>query len=169
VLGVTGLPLLTRYLLLPATLLALWCAVAALGFTVVRSPAWLAGGAAALVVLAFAVPDQREALRRSLSALHTRSHISSQLVDIARDPRVRAAVGRCGAVSVPDDRPHPIAAYVLSRPVTVGLSERGVVLSYATEAARRAYRIGPAPPAGAPGGSRPLAANGSWIASARGC
>jgi len=33
-LGVSGLPLLGRYLLLPAALLALWCAVAALGFTV---------------------------------------------------------------------------------------------------------------------------------------
>ena len=34
VLGATGLPLLSRYLLLPAALLALWCAVAAVGFTV---------------------------------------------------------------------------------------------------------------------------------------
>ena len=34
VLGVAGLPVLKRYLLLPATLLALWCAVAAVGFTV---------------------------------------------------------------------------------------------------------------------------------------
>jgi hypothetical protein len=172
VLGATGLPLLTRYLLLPATLLALWCAVAALGFTVVRSRAWLLAGGAALVVLALAVPDQRGALRRSLSALHTRSRISSQLVDIASDPRVRAAAARCGAVSVPDDRPRPLAAYALSRrpsTVAVGARDRGVMLSYASEPARRAYRIGGATPAGAPAGSRPLAANGSWIASARGC
>ena len=46
-------------------------------------------------------------------------------------------------------------------------SERGLIFSYATEQARAAYRIGPATPAGAPAGSRQLAANGSWIASAR--
>jgi hypothetical protein len=58
-------------------------------------------------------------------------------------------------------------------PRTVGVAGNrddtgaGVALVYADAAARRNFRIGPAPSAGAPAGRRALATNDSWIAIER--
>jgi hypothetical protein len=174
VLGLAGLPVLTRYLLVPATLLAMWAAVAALGFTIAAcrgEPAWRLAGVAALAVLLVTLPSQLDALRSARDVAAQRGPVSDDLRAILALPATRAALERCGRrLSVPDSRPRPLAAYVLDRPpasiaVRSGSTARpGVTLGYATAEARDAYAIGPAAPAGPA-----LVANRSWIVSTAGC
>jgi hypothetical protein len=171
VLGATGLPLLTRYLLLPATLLTLACAVAALGFTTpgARDARWRAGGALALAVLLIALPGQRAALRGAVAVADARRPVQRDLARILDAVRAAPCAGR---LSVPDDRPHPFAACLLARPPgsvrverTVPAAGGGPALTYRSESAGAVYRIGPAAPAGAPPGRRPLSGNGTWLAT----
>jgi hypothetical protein len=163
-LGLSGLPLLSRYLLLPAALLALWCAVLAFGFTLVPSRPWQAAGAAALIVLAVSAPALVDRLRGVVGFVETRAVVEQDLASILRAPDVRAAIARCsGVVSVPDDAPAPDARRLAADVRVRGA--RGVTLRYANERARSAYRIALAEPVGLPPAHRRLAANASWIAS----
>ena len=66
-LGLADLPLLIRYLLVPAVMLCLFCGLLAFGWTALpRSDpawrAWVAGGVVCLVVTAAFVPRQARAL-----------------------------------------------------------------------------------------------------------
>ena len=158
VLGATGLPLLSRYLLLPASLLALWAAVAALGFTVAGGRVWILAAVVAFVVLVAGLPGLRDELQLVTGVVEDRAAVEQGLTAIV------AGLPRCGALSVPDDRPYPLARFLVDAPVTI--RGNGVIVNYATAEARAVYRIGPAPPPGLPAGSRPLAANETWIASA---
>lgn len=177
VLGLAGLPLLTRYLLLPAAILLLFAALLATGFTAVgeRRGRWLAGAAAALVALVVSLPAQIDEISRAGRVADLRGAVADDLDALLLEPRVAAALARCGErIVVPDDRPRPLAALALERsPRTVDVeggreaAQDGVTLAYADDAARRNFRIGPAPPAGAPAGARPLAANASWMAGER--
>jgi hypothetical protein len=173
-LGVAGLPLLTRYLLLPAAILMLLAAVLVAGFTAVERhrARWLAGGAAAVVALAVSAPSQVDDLSEAGRLIDLRRAIADDLERIVEEREVAAALRRCGGrLTVPDDRPRPLAAIVLDRS-TRGIAVQGgdetagagVALRYADEAARSNFRIGPAPP---PGGGPALAANESWLAAAR--
>jgi hypothetical protein len=180
-LGVAGLPLLTRYLLLPAAILMLFAAVLLAGFTAVerQRTRWLAAGVAALVALAVSVPSQVDDLSRADRLIDLRRAVADDLEWILQEAPVAAALRRCGGrLTVPDDRPLPLAAIVLDRPtrtiaVQGGDDEPGpgVALGYADDAARRNFRIGPAPPPGPTDLStrgEVVAANGSWLATA-GC
>ena len=169
-LGVAGLPLLSRYLLLPATLLALWAAFAALPGT--RSRASIAAGVLALAVLAAGLAGTVRAVRSAHALVESRRTFEQALAATLEAAPVRAALERCGRLTVPDDRPRPLARFLTSVPVAVQGSRgsaAGVTLTYATEAARATNRIGPAPPAGTPAGGVRLAANATWIATTRGC
>jgi hypothetical protein len=182
-LGVAGLPLLTRYLLLPAAILMLFAAVLLAGFTAVerQRTRWLAAGVAALVALAVSVPSQVDDLSRADRLIDLRRAVADDLERILQEPPVAAALRRCGGrLTVPDDRPLPLAAIVLDRStrtiaVQGGDDEAGpgVALGYADDASRRNFRIGPAPPAGPTiqtaraAGGEVVAANGSWLATAR--
>jgi len=161
-LGVSGLPLLSRYLLLPATLLALWCAVAALGFTVVRSRLFVVGGVLALAALAATAPGLVDRLRGMVSFVDARASVERDLTAILAAAPVAAALERCPTLSLPDDAPRPHARRLLPTQVAVG-REGAVTLRYADERARDVFRIGPAAPPGAPVGQRVLADNTSWI------
>jgi hypothetical protein len=166
VLGATGLPLLSRYVLLPAVMLALWCAVAALGFTIPGASGRVWSGAAviALVLLAAGLPSLRDELRRARGVVDSRADVERALTAILDEPAVRAALKRC-TISVPDDRPRPLVALRLDAPVELRARD-GVTVNYATPAARASYRIGPAPQPGLPPGTRRLAGNDMWVASA---
>lgn len=173
VLGATGLPLLSRYLLLPAALLALWCAFAALGFTLpdAHSRAWLVAGVVSFAVLAAGVPELTRDWRAVHSLVDSRRDAEQDLAAILDAPAVRAALARCRTVSLPDGRPRALAAYLTGAAVAVvgrGDEARGVTITYATEGLRQRNRIGPASPPGVPPGSDALAANRSWIASVAG-
>jgi hypothetical protein len=174
-LGVAGLPLLVRYLLLPAVMLALFGALAALGWTTPGEGrrAWMAAGAVALVALAIGLPGDVRAVRDAVAFTDEREAIHADLRELTDELDVA-----CDAVWVPDHRARPLVALWLDLPpdrVRTGLpaqDEPGLVLTYATPAAaeRFALNLAQQPPAGdaaAPPGRRRIAANRSWRAYAR--
>ncbi len=162
VLGATGLPLLSRYLLLPAAMLTLWCAVAALGFTVAGGTVWRVAAAVSLAVLAFGLPALRDELRRVDAIVDGRAEVEQGFTGVLTAAAVQAELGRCGGLSVPDDRPYPLARLLVEEPITI--RGAGAPSNYATAEARAVYRIGPAPPPGLPLGSRALAATPTTVA-----
>ena len=174
VLGVAGLPLLIRYLLLPAAMLALFAAVAALGWTAwPGSRVWTAAGVAACMVLLVSIPSQAGRLGHLRDITAPRTDVQEDLAGLAAQPAVRAAVARCGALYVPDARPRPLLAFALHRdpgtlPTLRGATTRGAYLVYATDAAAAVFSIGPpAPPGEVPPGARLVARNRSWVLAER--
>ncbi|MCW3000835.1 MAG: hypothetical protein JWQ20_133 [Conexibacter sp.] len=117
VLAVAGLSILTRYLLLPATLLAIFAAAAVFGWTALprkdpwRLP-WMALGAlTALAMVAF-VPSQVDRLRNTRSALIAQTHILDELHRMAR-----ATKGLPCSIQVPNRRAVPqLALWTDRRP-----------------------------------------------------
>ena len=175
VLGLAGLPVLTRYLLLPAAMLALWCAVLAVGFTIpeARERAWSVVGVATLVALAVTAPSQLDAVRGAQGVAVARGRVSDGLERILAAPAIQAALIRCGGrLTVPDARPRPLAAYLLGRaPKTIGVqgprpARPGVTLNYASPASRGPSAIGPTPPPGPPPGARLVLGERDWVATA---
>ena len=175
VLGVTGLPLLVRYLLLPAVLLGLFAAYLALGW--IGAPAyrgwWLAGGMVALAVMAVAVPAERGRLLDSQAFSGQRAGVQDDLLALVRVPAVRAVARRCRAVAVPDYRARPLLALELDRPPADFRDDAvaGLALAYATPRAAGYFSALPTPPPPGlvPPGARRLAANRSWLAAVAGC
>jgi hypothetical protein len=115
VLAAAGLSILTRYLLLPATILAIFAAAAICGWTLLpRGDVWrLRWAALGLVTVlgcvAF-IPSQLDRLRNTRSALVAQTHILDELHDLA--PRAR-----CATVSVPNRRAVPqLALWTDRRP-----------------------------------------------------
>jgi len=94
VLGLAGLPLLARYLLVPATLLAICAAVAA---TAPRGSriAW-----AIAVLLLVAVPGTATGVRDAVRDGRTRRATQASLHALVAARPFRAAVARCGRVAV---------------------------------------------------------------------
>ena len=98
-LGVSGLPLLSRYLLLPATLLALWAAFAALGFTLPDAGArgWIVGGALGLRSCSRRGCRKRlRGVRSARALVDARRTFEQDLAAILDRAPVRAALARCG-------------------------------------------------------------------------
>ncbi len=176
VLAAAGLPILGRYLLLPAAILAILCGAGAFGWLELprehpRRRAWAWFGALTLVLLAaFALPqaDRLAALRDALSR---QGAIQEDLADLVRRPpgAIRAA---CAPVTVPNHRPVPLLALWLDTAprdivaAQVRVPARGTFVvpaipavadDYVLDPRDRDRRI-PAPPAG----FEPEAANASW-------
>ena len=131
VLAAAGLSILTRYLLLPATILAIFAAAAVCGWA--RLPrddpwrtVWMALGAITVLgALAF-VPSQADRLRDTRAALVAQTRILDQLHELA--PRAR-----CAVVSVPNRRAVPqLALWTDRRPsAIVSAQERGAYVGSA--------------------------------------
>lgn len=177
-LGVADLPLLIRYLLVPAVMLCLFCALLAFGWAAVpRSDrawrAWAAAGVLCLVAVAAYAPRQARALQAARDDGVASAAIQDDLHRIADDPRFRSAVAGC-PLQVPDPRPRVLLAYWLKRsPQAIrvgGRRGRGVRLVYATsDLAARFSLTAPPPPAGRsalPAGGRHVARNASWLVEA---
>ena len=181
-LGLADLPLLVRYLLVPATMLCLFAGLLAFGWTALpRSDpawrAWLVAGVACLVVVAVFLPRQAKGIDTARAYAFTTSAVQDDLRRIAESPAVRRELARCRDLFVPDARPWPLLAYWLDRsPRSIAIdpdwagrrAPRGVVLVYADpEAAQRFSLTDPVPPAGSdalPAGGRLVARNASWRA-----
>jgi hypothetical protein len=121
VLAAFGLPLLTRYLLAPAVLLALFCGAAAFGWLEDRSAPWLAAGATTLLALAAFAPSQADRLDRLDAALDRQSAILDELkryVEGPVDPR------RCGPLTLPNRRAVPqLALWTGRQPRDIGVAQ----------------------------------------------
>jgi hypothetical protein len=125
VLAAAGLSILTRYLLLPATILALFCGAGVAGWTALAREdpwraRWMALAALTVVALAAFVPSQVHRLRSTRAALVTQTHILSELHDLATS---RLPGPPC-AVTVPNRRAVPqLALWTDRRPGAVASAQ----------------------------------------------
>jgi hypothetical protein len=117
VLAVAGLSILTRYLLLPAVILALFCGAGVAGWTALAREdpwrgRWMALSAVTVLLLVAFVPSQVDRLRDTRAALVTQTHILDELHAIADDH----PLADCRAVTVPNRRAVPQIALWTGRP-----------------------------------------------------
>jgi hypothetical protein len=179
-LGPFGLPLLVRYLLVPATMLALFCAVGVFGWMNLRPNAtarhaWALASIALAGVLVVSIPDDSDRIRSVERWTDLRRDIQSDLHDVATAPAAEAFFRRCGRRAyVPNHRVVPLLAYWLDeRPTSFsfgGVTDRGLVLTPRTAAVAASLILTahePRPSLEPPGGFRMIRANGSWVLSAR--
>ena len=113
-LAAAGLPILGRYLLLPAAILAIFCGAGAFGWASLeradpwRRPwAWFA--LATIVLLVAFVPAQADRLGALRRALARQDTIQADLGALARGPRA-AIRPTCAPLTVPNHRPVPLLA-----------------------------------------------------------
>jgi hypothetical protein len=113
VLATAGLPIITRYLLLPAIVLAIFAGAGVFGWRDLLPGAqrtwWARFGALALVVLLVFVPDQTRRIERLGDALRTQEAIQARLADVVRGGLP------CDPLAVPNRRPIPLLALWLER------------------------------------------------------
>ena len=176
ILACGGLAILPRYTMLAAAVLAIFAALALLGWRLLeddhrwRRP-WQAF--AALVALMFVVwgPNQYDLLHRVDVDLTNQAEIEADLNDLAESGAFEPL---CGPVSVPNHRAVPRLAFDLDvRPSEiVSFSEqhqprRGYFLDPATPFVIHNFILDPRDPARletpVPPGFRPVARNESWV------
>jgi len=179
VLAAAGLPILGRYLLLPATLLVIACGAGAFGWTALaREHPWrrrwqILGALVVLVLLAF-TPRQVERVDALRSSIGIQRDIRDDLQALAERPPLRS---RCGPVTVPNHRPVPLLALWLERPPREIVSaqlrtpRRGVYVDPASPRVERNFTLDPKDPgvltAEVPRGFARAAQNPSWVIYAR--
>jgi len=181
VLAAAGLPILGRYLLAPAAILAIFCGAGAFGWATLahgdrhRRP-WAWFGAVTLVGLIVFVPSQAGRLEALRSALKRQDTIQEDLAALIRAPSP-AIDARCAPVIVPNHRPIPLLALWLDvRPGVVVSAQRrrppgGTWVVPATVAVARDYVLDPRDldrrVVPAPGGFARAGANASWVVATR--
>ncbi len=179
VLAVAGLPILGRYLLLPAALLAVFAGAGVFGWTQLPREhpwrtRWIAIGAVCLLAVLALTPSQIRRIDSLHHAMAIQSDILADLHDITQTP---AFARGCRPVAVPNHRPVPhialwtgippaaIVSAQLERPV------RGLYIAPATAKVERNFTLDPHDPrrltAAVPPGFTRVAANRSWILYAR--
>ena len=176
VLAAAGLPILGRYLLLPAAILAIFCGAGAFGWACLprgdrRRRPWAWFGVATIVLLVVFTPAQVDRISALRRALHRQDDIQADLAALVRVPpgAIRAS---CAPVTVPNHRPVPLLALYLNTDPTAIVSaqeqrpRRGTWVAPATPAVARDYVLDPrdldkriAPP---PAGMRPAGSDASW-------
>ncbi|HEY3019483.1 MAG TPA: hypothetical protein VGJ32_04780 [Solirubrobacteraceae bacterium] len=180
-LGAFGLPLLTRYLLLPAAMLALFCAVAALGWlslprTRPLRAVWIAASAILVTALVLSVPGERERMARVHSFTDATRAVQDDLRDVVTAAGVADVLERCPPpIQVPNFRVVPFLAYTLDKPASAFAPRdrrprRGAVISPLTRAVAAGlvlYTGERIPAVGSPAGFRRIEVNRTWVLSAR--
>ena len=177
--AVAGLPLLGRYLFLAASMLALFAALAALGWRALAAahPArrgWRIAGIAVLAALALFAPTQVDRLDALRSDIAARDRVQADLLGLVRAPAAARALAACRPLYVPNHRPVPSLAYwTQTRPREVISAQlrtpgrTGTFLAPATPAVARLSILDPRDPrrldARVPAGYRPVARNRSWV------
>jgi hypothetical protein len=171
VLAIAGLPILGRYLLLPAALLAIFAGAGTFGWT--RLPKdhpwrkrWAAIGAATLIAFAVFTPSQADRIQSLHRAMATQQDILADLHDITGD-------FTCRPVAVPNHRPVPhIALWTGIPPAQIVSAQlqrptRGVYVDPASPRVERNFTLDPHDPkrltAAVPPGFTRTAANASWV------
>ncbi len=139
VLAAAGLPIITRYVLLPAALLAIFAGAGAFGWRDLpagRQKTWWARfGALALVALVAFVPSQAGRIQRLGDALRTQEAIQADLGDIVRDGVP------CLPLAVPNRRPIPLLALWLKVDPRALVDAQGGVPLRGTYLAPRTARV----------------------------
>ncbi len=181
VLAAAGLPILGRYLLLPAAILTVFAAAGVLGWLALgaddpRRRPWQAFGALVAVALLAFAPAQVDRIADLRRALRVQEGIQGDLARLVADD---ALGSRCLPVTVPNRRPVPLLALWLDRPPqTFATAQdrppvRGVLLQPASGRVAADYILDPrdrdrsvrAPPAS----FRRVDGNASWLLLTSGC
>ncbi|MDA0185770.1 hypothetical protein OJ997_36030 [Solirubrobacter phytolaccae] len=175
VLATAGLPILGRYLLLPAAILAIFAGAGVFGWrTLERDHPWRRrwaafGGVVLLAALVFA-PSQVNRIENLRSAMHTQQDILADLHAISDDIA-------CEPVAVPNHRPVPhIALWTGIAPAEIVSAQleqptSGSYIDPASERVERNFTLDPRDPkrltAAVPPGFSETARNESWVLAAR--
>jgi len=191
VFGIAGLSLLGRYLFLASTMIALFAAVAALGWTALPRKTrfrrrWALGGAVLIVGFLALTPWQADRLLDLRSDIADRDRVAADLHELADQPAVKRAAAACSPLYVPNHRPVPdLALWTDTRPkdivaLPVNPAPDGLYVGPATAESERLSVLDPrdpkplgsrvpAPGDGPPNWERELGRNGSWVAFSAGC
>jgi len=138
-LGAAGLSVITRYLLLTGTIVAIFCGAGAFGWQLLPEDhpwrrRWFAFGVLVLVLLAVFVPSQADRLSKLQDSIAIQERIRDDLHDLADST---AFAAECDPVSVPNHRPVPLLALWLDR-------RPSEIVSAQVEPPRSGYYIDPA-------------------------
>jgi len=147
VLAAAGLPILGRYLLLPAAIGAILCGAGAFGWRTLpagdpRRRPWAWFGVLTLVLLAVFIPAQAGRISDLRDALRIQDTIQDDLRALVHVPPGAIGTG-CAPVGVPNHRPVPLLALWLDTPPgrVVSLQERTIARgTYARPATARVAR-----------------------------
>jgi hypothetical protein len=183
--GIAGLSLLGRYLLLPAAMLAVFFGFAALGWIGWRAApgraVWLGGAAVLLVAfVGSTISHQSDRLDRLRDGIQSRGEMQADLRDLTDDARAASLLDTCRPLYVPNHRPVPILAWYLDRDpgeiVSAQLQtpRRGLFVGPATALVRDKFVLDPHDPGNLAVPDRPpgftrVAGNRSWVLYERGC
>jgi hypothetical protein len=114
--GIAGLSVIDRYLLVPTLMVMVFAAVALAGWTMLREGLLIrklwAVAAAAIVIYGIAFTATRVSFHNFDGELKLRGNSHRSLVDLLDQPAVRAA-RRCGPVSTPNHKLVPDARWIL--------------------------------------------------------
>lgn len=176
IIAITGLPLLTRYLLLPASALAIFCGFAAFGWLeqargTLRT-VWAFAGAALIVAIFFSAPTQYKNIENAReSSSYTR--VNQADLKLITDRIMKSnKLSRCYPLFLTGERPFPLVAHWLGEKAELIRNEssikadRGMVLAPASVLAVKWSFLDPVDAAGyVPGIPRSFkadAGNKSW-------
>jgi hypothetical protein len=182
-LGIADLPLIGRYLFLPAAMLAIFFAFAALGWLGVEPGTlrrrWALGGVVLLVAFAAYTPANVSGLDHLRDGIQLRGRIEDDLRSLARSAAGKPTLERCATVYVPNHRPVPILAWQLDRRADDFVSaalvrpSRGAFVAPANALVEQKFVLDPNDPqrvtVTVPPGFRRVTANRSWILYENGC
>jgi hypothetical protein len=173
-LGTAGLAVITRYLLLAGTILAIFCAAGAFAWLLLPEDhpwrrRWMGFGIVVLVLLAAFMPSQVDRLDRLQDSIAIQERIRDDLHELADS---NAFAAGCEPVSVPNHRPVPLLALWLDRPPSEIVSAQlerprtGHYVDPARAEVEKYFTLDPNDPrrltASVPPGFKLVAENRSW-------
>jgi hypothetical protein len=180
-LGLASLPVLIRYLLVPAGMLALFSAVAVFGWLNLgrESPQraiWLAASPILLLPLVISIPNDHRRTDTAKRWVTAQRHAQDTLHDVATNPATTDWINRCPPpVYVPNHRVVPLLAYWLEKPPTSFASvpeapARGLVITPANPVIAATLILDPHEPRPGPDpppGFHPVGRTPAWTLYAR--
>ena len=191
VFGIAGLSLLGRYLFLASTMIALFAALAALGWTALPKGTkyrrrWAAGGVLLIAGFLVLTPWQVDRLIDLRTDIADRDRVAADLHRIAEEPAVARAAKACRPLYVPNHRPVPdLALWTDTRPkdivaLPVDPNPDGLYIGPATATSEELSVLDPRdpkplgtrvpPPGDGPvNWDREIGRNRSWVAFSAGC
>lgn len=150
------LPLIVRYLLLPAVVFCLFYSLAIFGWLMLPNGferwAWAAVAIVLALFTAVSVPEEIDKQMFNLRFVENRGRIQANLEDAARFIEGSGGLRQCAPIYVPNHRPVPILAHALDRPTSaiesmlLKVPKRGIIVYPATSWVAGWYLLDPKDP-----------------------